>query len=396
MSNEKIKKETGLLGNLPQNSRVPIILLAIFLTGVIVVIWGGLTKSDYRVVPALLWALGFCVSGMLLGFLFAIPRTMPSGAVAASSPQGNAAEKPGTGATGTRVEVATVTGHNEINSNLVEVSDWLTKIIVGVGLVELKDLPANAESVARFIAPSLGIPTDSAVPIAGGIMLFFSVLGFLIGYLVTRIYLAVIIKWADNMVKIQNEIVRLPSGREIEVSELSRLQQNTLSDLQQTVAELASATPQNAASMEKMDAAVTPTPATSVKRVLWVDDEPDNNTLLVEQLINAGVKVDQAMSTDEALKFISANSYDAIISDIGRMEGKNYVADAGVVLTQQVQRLAPNTPLLVFTSSRGATLHASALFAKGAHLVTTSGTRLIAELNKIFKARPNRDAGDAT
>ncbi len=49
----------------------------------------------------------------------------------------------------------------EINSNLVEVSDWLTKIIVGVGLIELKSLPGSARSMAAFIAPSLATDTQT-------------------------------------------------------------------------------------------------------------------------------------------------------------------------------------------------------------------------------------------
>lgn len=405
MTSQTPKKEPGFLEIVPRNSRVPIVLLAIFVMGTAVVILGGFSKSNYLVVPALLWAFGFCVSGMLLGFLFAIPRTLPSGAVIASAPAQSPATGQGTAGTAevsseqgaaARTQAATVpaSGYNEINSNLVEVSDWLTKIIVGVGLVELKDLPKNAESVAAFIAPSLGITPRSAIPIAGGIMLFFSVLGFLIGYLVTRIYLAVIIKWADNMVKIQNEPVRLPSGREIDLTELSRLQQTALSDLQQTVAEMASATPQNAALMEKVDAASAPEATAPVRRVLWVDDIPENNTLLVEQLIEANVKVDQAISTEQAVKLISANRYDVIVTDMGRVEGKSYVADSGVVLTRKVKELSPNTPVLVFTSGKGARMHGSAAMEAGARLITASGTRLISALNQILNpSGKDRGAG---
>lgn len=381
MDAEKSKKERGILGFAPRSGQVPIILLTIFISGIVILIAGGFTKTDYRVVPALIWAFGCCVSGMLLGFLFAIPRTLPSGAIVAPAPAQNNAPRTDTPPARIDYDTKPVPGHNEINSNLVEVSDWLTKIIVGVGLVELKDLPRNAESVAFFIAPSLGIAIDSAVSIAGGIILFFSILGFLIGYLLTRIYLAVIIKWADNMVKIQNEPVRLRSGREIDIGELSLLQQDALSDLQWTVAELASAIPLNDASIAKID---TPPSTSSAKEVLWVDDRPENNTLLVEQLTNVGVKVEQVRSTQEALKFITTKHYDAIVSDMGRMEGKNYVGDAGIVLAQEVRRLAPNVPLMVFTNAMGAKLHGAAAKEAGVRLVTASGTRLIDALNKIL------------
>jgi CheY-like chemotaxis protein len=386
LGTENTKKDDGIFAIVPKNSQVPIILLAIFSAGVIVLVLGGFTGSNYLIIPALIWAFGFCTGGMLLGFLFAIPRTLPSGAIVAPTPG------PSGTASGTdkgkqaNSETTSGAGYNEINSNLVEVSDWLTKIIVGVGLVELKDLPQNAASVANFIAPSLGIATISAVPIAGGIMLFFSVLGFLIGYLLTRIYLAVIIKWADNMVKIQNDpTVRLRSSqREIGVSELSLLQQDALSDLQQTVVELASATPQTAASMEKVDAAVAPPTPASKQRVLWVDDKPENNTLLVEQLNKAGIEVDEPTSTQQALKLLDQNVYSAIVSDMGRVEGKNYIGDAGIVLAEQVKLRFPNMPFIIFTSREGVRLHEAAAQKAGVRLVTTSGTRLIAALNQIL------------
>ena len=214
---------------------LPYILLFILLAGLLAVLAGALLPPYYHAVPALLWSLGFCVSGMLLGFLFGIPRTLPSGTVNMAPPDERAAGKgrPADEPPAAGTDVAAGNASNtlflgtptpmEINSNLVEVSDWLTKIIVGVGLIELKSLPGSARSMAAFIAPSLATDTPTAMAVVGGIMLFFSVHGFLIGYLLTRIYLSIIIKRADNLVK--NESVRLESGKEIEVTELSRLQQ---------------------------------------------------------------------------------------------------------------------------------------------------------------------------
>ena len=132
---------------IPKRDVLPYILLSILLAGLLAVLGGALFPPYYQAVPALLWSLGFCVSGMLLGFLFGIPRTVPSGTVdvpAATEVPPNASN---TLFTGTPSPM-------EINSNLVEVSDWLTKIIIGVGLIELKSLPGTAHGVADFIAPS--------------------------------------------------------------------------------------------------------------------------------------------------------------------------------------------------------------------------------------------------
>ncbi len=68
-----------------ERSRVPRVLLNIFAIGMVVVIAGGVLAPKFHVAVALLWGFGFCVSGMLMGFLFAIPRVLPAGAVAAST-----------------------------------------------------------------------------------------------------------------------------------------------------------------------------------------------------------------------------------------------------------------------------------------------------------------------
>ncbi len=65
---------------------LPYILLFILLAGLLAVLAGALLPPYYHAVPALLWSLGFCVSGMLLGFLFGIPRSLPSGTVNAAPP----------------------------------------------------------------------------------------------------------------------------------------------------------------------------------------------------------------------------------------------------------------------------------------------------------------------
>jgi tetratricopeptide (TPR) repeat protein len=85
------------------------------------------------------------------------------------------------------------------NANLVEISDWLTKIIVGVGLVELHSIPSKLGELSYYLAPSL-LPirsTEGAFstePLVGGqaaglaILIFYFTLGFLVGYVWTMIY----------------------------------------------------------------------------------------------------------------------------------------------------------------------------------------------------------------
>jgi hypothetical protein len=74
-------------------------------------------------------------------------------------------------------------------TNLAEIADWLTKIILGAGLVQLTRMPAPIWKFANLIA--LGVVEDPSVEtpnpaIALSVMAFFSTCGLLYGYLWTR------------------------------------------------------------------------------------------------------------------------------------------------------------------------------------------------------------------
>jgi len=116
------------------------------------------------------WALAALASGALLGFLFAIPRVVQSDA---------AGQEP---------------YRQKVNSNLEEISDWLTKIIVGIGLFELSQVPPRFESLARFLVGG----TKYTPAFAGTVLVLFSAVGFLLFYLLTRLYLSRAFSEADR------------------------------------------------------------------------------------------------------------------------------------------------------------------------------------------------------
>jgi hypothetical protein len=133
----------------------------------------------------------FLLTGFLLGFIFGIPRTSkdsggqsPAGSAPGGTPP-DASHKNAVGAGNSGIEP---------NSNLVEISDWLTKIIVGVGLVQLNRIPGRIQDLTTYIGNGLR-PCDSEMcrqsseAFALGIILFFFCVGFLIGYLWARLYL---------------------------------------------------------------------------------------------------------------------------------------------------------------------------------------------------------------
>jgi hypothetical protein len=75
-----------------------------------------------------------------------------------------------------------------INTNLEQISDWLTKIIVGVSLVNSERIGTAMWQAAVQIGLSLGAGTNTT-SLACAIMVYFSVVGLLSGYLLTRLFL---------------------------------------------------------------------------------------------------------------------------------------------------------------------------------------------------------------
>jgi len=107
-------------------------------------------------------------AGILVGFLFGIPKTARRKTEPSSS-------------------LTLMEGDYQPNTNLEEISDWLTKMLLGIGLIELKRLPEFLDSIARYWASSLG--HSSSQPYTAGLVVYFAVIGFMLGYLWTRLAL---------------------------------------------------------------------------------------------------------------------------------------------------------------------------------------------------------------
>ena len=61
------------------------------------------------------------------------------------------------------------------NTNLEQVSDWLTKIIVGIGLVQIGHIvPALSKFAESMKAPLGGLPSSSAFGLGVGNLLRFA------------------------------------------------------------------------------------------------------------------------------------------------------------------------------------------------------------------------------
>ena len=119
--------------------------------------------------------------GNILGFLFGIPKTI----------QGeNDSLKKG------NVDY-------QVNISLEQISDWLTKMIVGAGLVELKDIKTALVNISAKIASDIGNEQAQSIIISS--IICFMILGFFVTYLSTRLYIANAIAKANSELKEDTE-----------------------------------------------------------------------------------------------------------------------------------------------------------------------------------------------
>lgn len=142
----------------------------------------------------LLWSLALWSVGVAVGFLFGIPRVLQG-----KSPTGTKSELGPDSKTPNAVSPTAAAGYEQrVNTNLEEISDWLTKIIVGITLFQLNKLPTLISGLAYQVVSDL--PCDRQLHRGYGIavVIAFSVLGFLFGYLVTRLYLQGALKRAES------------------------------------------------------------------------------------------------------------------------------------------------------------------------------------------------------
>jgi hypothetical protein len=180
-------------------------LLAAFLAGAsVIAVRGGNTLTG------LMWA-GACLGlGGLVGFLFGVPRTsdvvINQPIVAATTANigvttANTANTQPTntegGGTQTPAIPATPMPPNPTpsrrgrESSLEQIADWVTKLLLGGGLTQLQQIPSMMTSWGYHVAVGLGAPGDAATNqvFATALIIYFLILGFFGGYLITLLQL---------------------------------------------------------------------------------------------------------------------------------------------------------------------------------------------------------------
>jgi hypothetical protein len=119
----------------------------------------------------MLTAVAALLSGCLIGFLFGVPRVVSSGQA--------------------RLDPNAPSSDYTPSSNLSEVSDWLTKLLLGAGLVQLTRLGVPIGNLINHIAGALYVTPayEEAAKVAAGTILFgYVAIGLLDGYVVTTVW----------------------------------------------------------------------------------------------------------------------------------------------------------------------------------------------------------------
>lgn len=124
------------------------------------------------------------ISGAFPGFLFGIPRSVVASSDAPS---------------GAGVLIGNLDPQvTHPSTNLEQISDWLTKILLGATLLQLSDILAGLRALFVTMGSAIG-GGASAVVFVGALALFCAVAGFIQGWLAARIWLP----WLIHAARVQ-------------------------------------------------------------------------------------------------------------------------------------------------------------------------------------------------
>ncbi len=165
---------------------ISISLLMVVTLGIIVFVTQQESPWSILGNAVLLTAASF-IGGGIVGFIFGIPRSLRT---AKRSDDSTGAPNP--------------PGGYASNTNLEEISDWLTKILVGAGLSQLALMPGYLRRLVEYLTTRLNLPNGEIFILslllagAGG--------GFLVGYICTRIFLPLAFANADRSAETERSV----------------------------------------------------------------------------------------------------------------------------------------------------------------------------------------------
>jgi len=181
---------------------------------------GGLSGWLTRLSVGVLLGGAALLVGGILGFLFGIPRTL-------QQDDGGAPD-------GTNANINNNSRRIDYraNTNLEQISDWLTKILVGVGLTQIAEIKQGLNALTLAAAQGFGEQPHAHV-FTGALLAYFTVLGFLFGYLWTRLFMAGALRMADQAAigELVQEVQRVTEKAETTERKLDAFQQQATHDV---------------------------------------------------------------------------------------------------------------------------------------------------------------------
>ena len=135
--------------------------------------------------------------GALLGFLFGLPRLSYAAAdVQNGTPDGATDANGPIAALGGSASTTRKSQYSP-STNLDDIANWLTKIIVGVGLVEMKSIGGGVVAFAHYIVAPGGTATIAEEGFVAVLVVFSTIGGFLFAYIWTRLNYGAMAAHAD-------------------------------------------------------------------------------------------------------------------------------------------------------------------------------------------------------
>ena len=167
------------------------------------------------------------------------------------------------------------------------------------------------------------------------------------------------------------------AGMEISVTEATEQAGKSISDIQERLAKLEQHFLETPLLVDKKD-------EEKNISILWVDDFPSNNAFIIEKLEEEGMRIRKELSTESGIKAIANDSFDLIISDLGRVESGRENLYAGLEFTRAVRASGNQVPLLIFAGPR-ALENERQLLAAGSTAVTASPVDVFKFVEKYGK-----------
>lgn len=197
---------------------------------------------------------------------------------------------------------------------------------------------------------------------------------------VAIVVVLVLVPHVGRMLRNAEEFTLEVGGQKISLQSASEGLRKLVVDLQEKVASLESGGVSAVGAVEPAHA--------SSFRILWVDDREEANVFEKAALSDAeGVRIRSALTTRDALRALSLSQFDAVVSDIHRVEGGQEVPDAGVRLGRAIRERGLTLPLIFYSSSFSRERFKADIEALGAQ-GTSSPTELLAMLKAARSSEP--------